>query len=60
MRNGYGDKMLHFNHFFSPHFYVSVFLIYISLTFGNGRNVVLTIYMLFYYILLCGLLLIVL
>jgi hypothetical protein len=28
MRNGYGDKMRHFNEFFSPHFYVSMFLIW--------------------------------
>ena len=29
MRNGYGDKMRHNE--FSPHFYISVFLIYVIL-----------------------------
>ena len=31
LRNGYGDKMRHNEFFARPHFYVSVFLIYVIL-----------------------------
>ena len=38
MRNEYGDKMRHLNEFFSPHFYVSVFWIYVSCN-GMQRHI---------------------